>query len=283
MRSTRPRAESVLNGIFALYIAGLGWAPFWYGSNVAIAWGINAVVFPGLVILYELSLSLRGEPHPIGIKAIGAPAGLYLIVLAWIGLQTATGVPAFLANPIWGMTAGVLDKPIAATISVDPALTDLGLLRLLTAASAFWLALQLCRDPRRAALLITSVMAIGCAYAIYGLMATKIGQLPWLDIPVEAGVVTSTFVNHNSFAAYAGIGAIAATGLALHRFNRRSSDAAGGWRYHFAAMIEASGREGALPLACSFVLLVALLLTGSRGGIVLRSTGRRESAGGLWG
>src|ERR1700674_3693464 len=33
---------------FWVFIAGLAWTPFWYGSNDLVAWGINAVLFPGL-------------------------------------------------------------------------------------------------------------------------------------------------------------------------------------------------------------------------------------------
>ena len=54
------------------FIAGLAWCPFWFGSYVLLAWGINAVLFPGLVAIYELSLLIRGERHPVAIRQIKA-------------------------------------------------------------------------------------------------------------------------------------------------------------------------------------------------------------------
>ena len=139
------------------FIAGLAWCPFWFGSNVLLAWGINAALFPGLVVIYELSLLLRGERHPVAMKQVMVPAALFGAVVLWILIQNATWTPAWLHHPIWQMAAEALDKPIDGSISVNRDLTTLALLRLITAASVFWLALQLCRDGWRANLLLWSV------------------------------------------------------------------------------------------------------------------------------
>src|SRR6516165_4925934 len=66
------------------FIAGLAWCPFWFGSNVLLAWGINAVLFPGLVIIYELSLLIRRKPHPVALGQIKLPAALFTAVVMWI-------------------------------------------------------------------------------------------------------------------------------------------------------------------------------------------------------
>ena len=128
------------------FIAGLAWCPFWLGSNALLAWGINAVLFPGLVAIYELSLLIRGERHPVAIKQIKAPAALFAAVVLWILVQNATWTPDWLHHPIWQMTADALQRPIEGSISVNRELTSLALLRLITAASVFWIAIQLCRD-----------------------------------------------------------------------------------------------------------------------------------------
>src|SRR5262245_37828552 len=78
-------------GVFlAVFVCGLAWVPFWLGSNRPIAWGINAVVFPGLAALYELSLVLRGAPHPVSIRRIKVPAVLFALVTIWILVQNVT-------------------------------------------------------------------------------------------------------------------------------------------------------------------------------------------------
>ena len=68
-------AESAIveRALLWAFIAGLAWCPFWFGSNVLLAWGINAVLFPGLVAIYELSLLIRGERHPVAMQANQGP------------------------------------------------------------------------------------------------------------------------------------------------------------------------------------------------------------------
>jgi O-antigen ligase len=102
----------------------------------------------------------------------------------------------------------------------------------------------------------------------YGLVKT--GQLFWLDIPSDGARVTSTFVNHNSFATFAGMALVAITGLVVNLY-RQEVIAGGNWRLWLASLIETTGRRGAALLGAGFVILAALLLTGSRGGAI--STG----------
>ena len=109
------------------FIAGLAWCPFWFGSNTLLAWGINAVLFPGLVAIYELSLLIRGKRHPVAMKQIKAPAALFAAVVLWILIQNATWTPDWLHHPIWQMTADELDRPIDGSISVNRELTSLAL------------------------------------------------------------------------------------------------------------------------------------------------------------
>ncbi len=136
-----------------------GWHGAHFGSAAMYSslGGLMPFCFPGLVVIYELSLLIRGERHPVAIKQIKVPAALFAAVVLWILIQNATWTPAWLHHPIWQMAADALDKPIDGSISVNRDLTTLALLRLITAASVFWLALQLCRDGWRANLLLWSV------------------------------------------------------------------------------------------------------------------------------
>src|SRR5262245_2524496 len=167
------------------FIAGLAWCPFWLGSNALLAWGINAILFPGLVVIYELSLLIRGERHPVAIKQIKTSAVLFAAVVLWILVQNATWTPGWLHHPIWQMTADALEWPIEGSISVNRELTRLALLRLITAASVFWIAIQLCRNAARADLLLWSIATTSCAYAAYGVFALGLmpGHILWFETP----------------------------------------------------------------------------------------------------
>jgi O-antigen ligase len=261
------QATLIERAAFWLFMAGLAWVPFWYGSNVILAWGVNAVLFPGLVVLYEFALLIGKKAHPVGIRNIAVSAILFAVVLIWIGFQTVTWAPALLVNPVWDMASEALGAPLDRSISVDRDLTLLALVRLITAASVFWLALQLCRDGVRARLFVTVIAAIGCAYAGYGLIALKAGHLPGLEIPSNRRV-SSTFFNRNHFATYAGLILIAVVALIQQLYQRALGGLPRGWRIQLATLIDISGGRGAVLLTTGFLVAVALLLTGSRGGII---------------
>ena len=257
------------------FIVGLAWCPFWFGGSALVAWGINAVLFPGLAALYELSLLIRGERHPVAIWQLKIPAALFGVVVLWILFQNATWTPDWLHHPIWQMAADALDQPIDGSISVDRELTSLALLRLITAASVFWIALQLCRNASRADFLLWSVGAITCAYAAYGLAAFALtpGRILWFENRLNPEVLHSTFINPDSFAAYAGIGLIIFCGLILRLYRNEFAAVGGSIRFRIASFIEVTGQKGVALFAGVFVILVALLLSGSRGGIAATALG----------
>ncbi len=276
-KAVRLSSESAIveRALLWAFIAGLAWCPFWFGSNVLPAWGINAVLFPGLVAIYELSLLIRSKCHPVAIWQIKAPAALFGAVVVWILIQNATWTPEWWHHPIWQMTADALHQPVDGSISVDRELTSLALLRLITAASVFWIALQLCRDGSRAGLLLWSVAAITCAYAAYGLIAYWLmpGRVLWIENPFRGHFVTSTFISPDSFAAYAGIGLIAFCGLILRLYGNEFATVDGSIRFRIATFIEVTGQKGVVLLGGAFVILAALLLSGSRGGIAATALG----------
>jgi O-antigen ligase len=260
--------------IFWAFVAGLAWVPFWFGSNTLTAWGINAAVFPALTLIYEISLLIRQRRHPVAVKQIAISAMLFSAVVVWIIVQNATWTPPTVHNQIWSMAADALARPVNSSITVDRDLTTQALVRLVTAASVFWLALQLGRDSVRANQLIAAIAAICAAYATYGLIAFAVtpGYVLWFEDSNIRGFVSSTFFNRNNFATYSGMGLVLICGL-LMRLYRNESTIAGPRRLRIAALIDTTGRAGALHICAGFVVLVAVLLTGSRGGIISTAFG----------
>ena len=80
-------------------------------------------------------------------------------------------------------------------------------------------------------------------------------------------LVTSTFINRNNFATYAGITLVTCIGVTMSMFRRRIEAIDGSvWERLAEAVITATGKGGYF-LLCVFFISAALIMTGSRGGI----------------
>src|SRR5262249_46507653 len=95
----------------------------------------------------------------------------------------------------------------------------------------------------------------------------------WFKNPFVNGLVTSTFVNPDSFSAYAGTGVLIFCGLILRLYRQEFETVGGSIRFRIANFISVSGKKGVVLFAGAFVTLVALLLTRSRGGIASTAFG----------
>jgi len=269
-----PTSEAVESALLIGLTAGLAWAPFWLGGNRVTAWGVNALWFPGLALAYEFSLFARGRSHAVAARRIVVSIVLFLLVALWAVAQTSSLASMAFAHPIWGMASDALAIGLPATISVDPPATLRALTRLLTDASVLWLAIQLCRDSSRALFLLQAIAAIVAAYAAYGLVLAVVDSaaIPFFDAPA-GGPVRSTFVNRNSFATYAGLGLIVVVALTMRLYRRAIPDAAGAVSYRLSAFIAATGKRGGVLIGAGLLILVALLGTLSRGGILSTAVG----------
>jgi O-antigen ligase len=268
--------EPVETAFFAAFIASLAWAPFWLGGDRMLAWGVNGILFPALVVLYEISLALRGRRHPFSIKSILGPFVLFFAVVFWATAQATPEVSALFSHPLWGMTAEVLQRPVKASISLNRGETGIGLIRLLTTASVFWLSLELCRERERVFLLLWWIVAIVAAYSIYGLVCVAVfsGGMPFFpDVP-PMPIVRSAFVGRNNFATYAGMGLIVNVAL-IFRLYRDAMPGDGGalTAYRLSRFLEVTGERGLFLLGSAIAILAALLGSVSRGGILATGLG----------
>ena len=76
-----------------------------------------------------------------------------------------------------------------------------------------------------------------------------------------------------TFATYAGMGFIVICGLILRLYRDEFTAVAGSVRFRIATFIQVTGQRAAVLLGAGFVVLVALLLTQSRGGILSTALG----------
>jgi O-antigen ligase len=268
-------AATIEQFIFGAAILGVAWVPFWLGSNREIAWLINAGYFGALVLLLEAVLLVGRRAHPVALKRVAYPAAIFALTCVWILMQANTWIPAWLENPIYQYGRETLSIDLPGSITINRALTYMALLRLLTEGAVFWLFLQLCRSPQRAHWTVQAVAIIGMAYAIYGIIAFFVfpGTILWLTKYAYLDSVTSTFINRNSYATYVGIGLVCALACTFSAYVRSATSVGRSALRRAAAFVASSAGPAGWWLVGSFILGLALVRTGSRGGILASVAG----------
>ena len=249
--------------LHGLLIGLLLWAPLPLGSNRPWSWTVLAVAVGALLLAWcgaELRRpQIRSLPVPVWL------AGMLIGgALGWAWFQTLPS--GRLAHPVWSWAAayapGTAPRP-----GVDPFAGREALLRFLSYAGVFWLGFALAREGSAARRLLVAIVAIVAAYAVWGLVRYFAGieHLFWHVPSPYQGSLTSTFVNRNHAATYLSIGAVIAFALLWERLRRYLAKRRGGaW---VAAVGELMERDAHLVIA-TLCLMVASLLTGSRGGLL---------------
>jgi O-antigen ligase len=254
-RSGYRRSEAVL---FWLLLAVVLLAPLPLGSNRPLPASALAAVIGALLCAWAVGW-LAAHPRPIvPIRRFWPALVLFGLAAAWAAAQAVPFTPPRLHHPYWREAHAVLDIPAAGAISVNPPATWNRLMGLLAYGGIFWLALQLGRTDARAHQVLLALAGGGLLYAAYGLLEAFNG---------DTGVVTSTFVNRNSYATYAGITLFCGLGLVLHELTRRAPAGASLRRIALDAL---SRLDGPLAIGVMTILVAgtALLLTQSRGAFV---------------
>ena len=239
------------------------------------AWGVNAVYFSALLIALRTLLDGQWKSHPFPIQLDKSSAICFALVAAWCVIQMTPYVPKSWTYPIWEITSEAIGRDLPASISVNPDLTMLALVRLMTAASVFWLALQFGRSFDRSAQTLEAISVIGACYAAYGVISFIVApdRLLWFPKTAYVESVTSTFVNRNNFATYAGITLVTCIGITMSMFRRRIEAIDGSRLVKLAEAIITAMGKGGYYLLYMFFISAALIMTGSRGGFSLRYSG----------
>ena len=233
-------------------------APLPLGSNRPLPASALAAAVGALLCAWGLGQLMARPPATTPVRPLWPAMVLFGLVAAWAAVQAAAGTPAALHHPYWSVAREVLEVSHAGAISVNPAATWNRLTGLLAYGGIFWLALQLCRQRARAHEVLLALAAGGLAYAAYGLVDL---------FRSGSGVVTSTFVNRNSYATYAGLTLFCGLGLVLHECTRHARPG-GSLRRTFLDVAARLDAPSAIGITACLAAGSALLLTQSRGAFV---------------
>ncbi len=261
--------------VFWVLVAAVLLTPLAIGSVVMMAWAMLACLVGVLLLVWCSCLfggwdsaSLRTRLSPWYVVP-------FVLICFWIGIQLW---PTNLQSPTTEFWQGAFDAlemmPRPAPLSINPFETVSALVRLLTYAGIFWLAAQYCYSTRRAEQAFVSIAVTGLAYGLYGLVVQFGGfdKVLWLDKAAYANVVTSTFVNRNSYATFAGIGLICTIGVLVKRYVD-STDFDASLRRNVLNVIRLAMEENPVLVLAALVILTSLTLTASRAGILCTFVG----------
>lgn len=262
-------------------VALLAWAPLPFGSARPWAWSLLGVLAAALLFVAGLRSLRLGAAPPIG--QLRWPALLGGLLVAWVLVQATPGGIFGWHHPLWDKVTEALSDGLTPSISVDRAASLVYLFRLLTYAAVFLVAWQVGQRVEGARLVLRSLAAIGVAYALYGLyeFASPNPHILWFRKWVYDDDLTATFVNHNSFATYAGLCIVASLVLFAQRLmsnlDTRSRTTLllstvenvlwrGRWRTTACVILAASlllthSRGGALATVCGVAAFVVLAMT----------------------
>jgi len=270
------------NLLLAIFVATLAFAPFPYGSNGAWAELGLGVGFGG-VLLALSGLTLTGVTTAAPMRRLLLPALCIIAALGWglvqsIDLEAVARLTGLdlraLTHPVWSSTAAALGRDTGSYISVDPEATRHAVFVCGLSVSAFLIAVELSRDPARARMLLGGIVVIACAYAgaaiaaryfNVDLQALVIADIAAAHPPSTAG--SAPFMNANHFATFMTLGAIAGMGLFVETLRQATVWDRGG-RTTLRSGARALGRADALWLIAAALLIAALVMAQSRGGLI---------------
>jgi O-antigen ligase len=201
---------------------------------------------------------------------VAIPAVLALTALVWAVIQTLPGLSSSATAFVWREAAAILDPGLSPHITLDPWRSVTEIMKLGMYAMMACLAFAFARQPERAHHLLSILIAIGAAYALYALALDVRGDVqfeffyPGTPIGNEGA---GPFVNRNSYATFAGLILICAMA--------RLADAASlcisvsnGMRRFLLSIAQFSVGPGMGALLTFLIALSTLVASGSRAGFV---------------
>jgi O-antigen ligase len=254
-----------LQGTSLCVIAAL--LPLPFGGIKPWTWELLSGIV-GLLLLHYAWRVLRGDLVAVPADAVRFSAVAFLLIVVWIVVQAVPFTPSAWHNAAWDAARRVLGGNVPGAISLEPFLTWTALMRLLTFASIFWLALQTGFDRVWAQRFLTVLLVSGTAYAVYGLIIqfTQTDFVLWFPFKRQHNLL-STFLNRDHFATYIGLCFLVACAMTIDH-GLKGYVAGAGIRGNARTIIEALTARGTWPLVAALIMGTTLLLTHSRAGFV---------------
>ena len=255
--------------MFNFFLYTILLAPIPFGTNRPWAWCLYAILLSLIGLITCIGILLNRTEMRISIQPVKYPLYLIYIPVAWGALQLSNFSPDSWTHPFWQLASEQLPESVKSHISLTPQETATALMKFGSYLLVFFISLQFNRNSEHAAFTFKSIAYAGLIYATYGLVI-YLGQyntLLWFDAWAPMGSVTSTFVNRNSYATYAGLTLLTSFPLLFEKIEssfQYGVNSHYGRQYFFEQILV----RGWFPLLLIIIISTALFLSQSRGGFL---------------
>ncbi|MCF6250451.1 MAG: O-antigen ligase family protein [Methylococcaceae bacterium] len=244
-------------------------SPLPFGSNRPWSWSMLCIFIALITIYWCISFWGNDKKRVLQFERIKTPFFLFISVLLWGYIQAQSFIPESWGHPFWQLTAQALAAEIPSTISLVPEQTVTAIMRLLSYGLVFILAMYYCQKADCAEKLFNWLAIAGFIYAVYGLIIYfgNFNKILWFDKWAYKNEVSSTFINRNSYATYAGLSLLCLIPNILQQFKSSARYGLNG-NYGKQLFIENIIIRSWRQFLMFFTIGTALFLTHSRGGFL---------------
>lgn len=256
--------------LFRFMLIFLLLSPLPFGSNLPVTWNLCALITAFLTLFWALMSLRHSEKISLSLSPIFIM--LFFVPCLWALLQTLSNMPADWLHPIWQLAGDILRHEGTGYISLNPDKTITALMRLMTYGLVFFLFFQYCREWKNARSLVFLLAVAGSLHALYGLVILwgDFKTIWWYQKTTSPYDVTSTFINKNTFATFAGLTLLCAVALFVDGLTKHIRRVNAQW-LDKVSFIESIVTYSWRPLLGIMLISVALISSHSRGGVL--STG----------
>lgn len=240
-----------------------------FGANRPWAWTLFSV----LIALFGLLVFFRTLLLPTyfskELRVLKYPVLLFFVPLIWAGVQVSSLIPLEWRHPFWALVNNYFTEEKIDFVSLNPYETVTSLLRIMSYGLVFLISFLLNRNHQKTKQSFELISYVGFLYAVYGLIVYfgDFNAILWFDKTDYKDLVTSTFINRNSYATFAGLTLLSVFPMlfdALYSGLKYGLSSHYGRQYFFDKLFTRGWR----PILLMITIATAMLLTQSRGGFL---------------
>lgn len=261
---TQLQERYILYGIIVIICL----APLPFGSARSEPFAIIAILIGALSIYWGNFATKTPVFVRISLAHVKWPAIMIAIVLLWGVIQIIPFGDSDISSPFWLSAKQLLPNGnIKSSISINRYESWSGIVRILSYTIFFWLVLQVARSSNNVYKMLVALQYSGVGYAIYGILiqATGAKKILWYNKVAYTDSLTSTFVNRNNYATYAGVVLIISIAMLLKKLFENAENIK---KHKFVrTLTERLFTTSVYSLVIVILIASSLILSASRAGI----------------